>query len=204
MRVVQLPEDRLEEALDALVDAFVNPPNNLTEYIFARPDGDCAPGLRALFRHFLDTSILLGWPLAGVELDGELVGVLIGSGIGKPEWPAALHESRERMIAAMTPTEFRRCEEYVQGVKPYYPTEPHYGVIVLGVRPAFQGQGIAQALLAWVAAVSADDPRSTGVYLDTPEPFLEAFYRRRGYQTLTKVEVAPGVPLWCMFQPKLG
>ena len=73
--------------------------------------------------------------------------------------------------------------------------EPHWYTMVVGVDPAFQGQGLGRALLQPVM----DKAKSEGlpVYLETAQPKNVSFYKKLGFQVLRELkEPTSGLDLW--------
>jgi GNAT superfamily N-acetyltransferase len=77
------------------------------------------------------------------------------------------------------------------------PSEPHWYLSHLAVRPDHQGRGLGRALLEW--GLEQADRDGVGTYLETTNPDNLAFYRAAGYAQvgLVRVERAPTVwTLW--------
>ncbi len=73
--------------------------------------------------------------------------------------------------------------------------EPHWYTMVLGVDPAFQGQGLGRALLQPVI----DKAKTEGVslYLETAQPSNVSFYKKIGFDVLRELkEPNSGLDLW--------
>lgn len=72
---------------------------------------------------------------------------------------------------------------------------PHWYTMVLGVDPAFQGQGYGKALLAPVLEKAKGD--GVPVYLETAQPANVSFYEKIGFSLLRELqEPASGLSLW--------
>lgn len=78
------------------------------------------------------------------------------------------------------------------------PTEPHYYLEYLGVRPGYQGRGYGSAIMNHLVAKA--DEISTGCYLENADPRNVAFYQRSGFQVIEEKDVG-GVHTWFMFRP---
>jgi GNAT superfamily N-acetyltransferase len=73
--------------------------------------------------------------------------------------------------------------------------EPHWYTMVVGVDPAFQGQGLGRALLEPVM----EKARTEGVpvYLETAQPKNVSFYKKIGFNVLRELnEPTSGLDLW--------
>lgn len=76
-----------------------------------------------------------------------------------------------------------------------HPTDSHWYVATLGVRPDAQRQGLGRALLARVA--DAADHAGEPIYLETDREENVGFYERAGFKICAKSRVFD-VPLWHM------
>ncbi len=74
-------------------------------------------------------------------------------------------------------------------------TDPHWYVMVLGVAPAFQGQGYGRALLQ--PMLDRAELEGVPCYLETTQPKNVSFYRRLGFDVLVEdVEPESGLRVW--------
>jgi ribosomal protein S18 acetylase RimI-like enzyme len=79
------------------------------------------------------------------------------------------------------------------------PTTPHYYLGTIGVLAAARGTGTGSALLRAFCALSAADPLSHGVYLETANPANLDFYGRHGFEVRGSGSL-DGITLWCLFR----
>lgn len=76
-------------------------------------------------------------------------------------------------------------------------TEPHWYLALLGVAPAFQGQGVGATLLQPV--LSAADRDGIPCYLETSTEGGVRFYQRQGFEVLRVESTTPTAPpFWTM------
>ena len=74
-----------------------------------------------------------------------------------------------------------------------HPTEPHWYLVVLGVRPSHQGHGHGSRLVA--AGLHHADRDGTACYLETSDPTNVAFYQRFGFTVVDHaLSLVPGGP----------
>ena len=85
--------------------------------------------------------------------------------------------------------------EVTVGLPDHRPREDHWYLAVLGVDPAWQGQGWGGRLLDAVFDVVERDPRPLCLECDRPESVR--FYEARGFRVRAEGEVH-GVPCWCL------
>ena len=83
----------------------------------------------------------------------------------------------------------------------FHPDGSHWYLAVLGVRPDHHGRGHGSALLRDLDHHVASDPAP--IYLETDRPESARFYRARGFETRTQVELE-GVTCHCLVKPSLA
>jgi GNAT superfamily N-acetyltransferase len=93
-----------------------------------------------------------------------------------------------------------RFETYDAIAARHCPSAPHYYLGVIGVHPSLQGNGAGKTLLDAFCRLSADDPASGGVYLETASAGNLNFYTRNGFVLRCQGDL-DGRPLWCAFLP---
>ena len=185
----------VEGALPALEAAFAADP--LMGYFFAEnPSGiRTAEFFSMLFR----ARIALGMPALVLCHDAAIAGVAMGYDTSRPVWPASERQEWQSFEADV-PGFARRMAVYEALADAHAPGEPHFYLGVLGVAPTFQGQGAGRRLIEAFCALSAQDERSRGVYLETGSPQSLAFYERCGFDILGEDDLGT-CRLWCVYRP---
>ena len=113
-----------------------------------------------------------GWPLPPPSFSEQLMGILHQGIRVTHRWGRVYDELAER-----------------------HPLEPHWYLSTLGIRPEFQGRGLASGLLdCWLREV---DGSEFGAYLETDHPESLSFYLKRGFRICEECHVF-GVPIWRM------
>ena len=74
----------------------------------------------------------------------------------------------------------------------------HWYLFLLGVDPAFHGQGVGSQLLA--QGVARAKAQGLPVYLETQTEANVAFYTRRGFTVQEQRVIAPGLTTWALTQ----
>lgn len=78
--------------------------------------------------------------------------------------------------------------------------ERHWYLMVLGVDPPRQGQGVGGALIAPIVARA--DAEGLGCYLETMKPRNVTFYQKHGFEVVVEEDAPKGGPhLWTMKRP---
>lgn len=198
-QVVHLMESRLDEAAAALSAAFMDDP--LQSYTFPDPDERrrLSP---AHFAALLRYGLLAGEVLTSAEPGG---GAAVWLPPGVAHTDAMLEASGlSRLGALIGEGAARRFGHVIDFVEPLHHKampEPHWYVMVVGVAPAFQGQGLGRALLQ----ANLDRAAADGVpcYLETTQPKNVTFYQRLGFRVLGEVvEPDSGLTIWTFRRDK--
>lgn len=191
--VVPLPAARLDEAADALAAAFMNDP--LQSYTF--PDADerrrlSPPHFAALLRYGLTA----GHVLAPATPGGGASVWIPPDAAPTDEMFAESGLSRlGELLGADAAGRFGRVIDFVEPFHKAAMPEPHWYVMVVGVAPAFQGQGLGHALLQ--PMLDRADAAGEPCYLETTQPKNVTFYQRLGFRVLREdVEPASGLRIW--------
>jgi GNAT superfamily N-acetyltransferase len=81
--------------------------------------------------------------------------------------------------------------------------EPHWYLMLLGVDPPRQGQGVGGALIQPILARA--DAGKLPCYLETQKTINVPFYQRHGFEVLVEDDIAGGGPhYWTMKRPPAG
>jgi len=78
------------------------------------------------------------------------------------------------------------------------PSEPHWYLSHLAVRPDRQGRGLGWALLEW--GLERADREGVGTYLETTNPDNLAFYRAAGHAQVGLVRVGGAPKVWTLWR----
>lgn len=181
-------------ALDCLVQSFADDP--ITGFLL-----QAGPGYPERLRHFFSllmrARIALGMPVRVADGDAGIAGAAMGYATVRPAWPSELAAEWDRFEAQVSGLG-ERMAVYDGIADPLKPTTPHYYLGVIGTAPQTQGAGVGTQLLQSFCSVSAADPASSGVYLETANPANVRFYERAGFVEVGRGRMG-GATLWCMF-----
>ena len=194
--IVPLAQERIEQAGEALTQAFFDDP--LCVYTF--PD----PRERAeKFVHFFTDSVRESFALQGVY---STAGRVEGVAVWMPPGSGAL-STEQAQAGGIDPLQTLFGEEAYQrftGVfshlgplhEQLVPGE-HWYLALLGVVPARQGQGVGSALLT--AVLQQADRAGLPCYLETFQPEAVRLYERHGFEgVVVDTEPRSQLPFWAM------
>lgn len=191
--VAPLPEGEAPAAVRLLADAFADNPLNravIRSPRRRRRERSNAWGLRVQ----LPLAARHGQVLAGLE-GAALAGVLVAGAPWAHPFPAPSPLLRVVSAFGQGLGAAARWGEAFEALLARRPTDAHWYLSLLGVRPDRRGRGIGTALLAaWLARV---DAASGAAWLETDEPRTLALYRRAGFEVRGALELF-SVPIWLL------
>ena len=187
-----------DAAIAVLVSAFAGDP--LMAYFFPGDPLARDAAVRRFFSLLLRARLALAMPALVLDDAGSPWGVAMGYDSSRPDWPAAL-QAEWQALERDLPGFAERLAAYDAISTRFAPSAPHAYLGVLGVEPARQGQGGGRALLDAFCARTANDPQSSGVYLETATPANLAFYGRAGFRVSGDAPLDDSTHLWCLFRP---
>jgi ribosomal protein S18 acetylase RimI-like enzyme len=184
----------LDHAVACLAAAFAQDP--ITGFLL-ESGPNYADRVTHFFSLLMRARMGLEMPVLIARDAARIRGAAMGYTTARPPWPPAIAEDWDRFkrgVAGMTD----RLALYDEIAERNKPPAPHYYLGVIGADPSMHGLGIGSLLLKSFCALSASDPLSSGVYLETANPSNVRFYEGAGF-----VETGRGVlgaaTLWCMF-----
>jgi GNAT superfamily N-acetyltransferase len=196
VRIVRAAAADVDDAARCFVQAFARDP--LISHFFADSAAGRDTSAERFFGLLLRARIALGMP-ALLAHDGErVVGGAMGYDTRRADWPEALQREWDD-LEAQAPAIVERFEAYEAIAAMSEPPAAHYYLGVLGVAPVARGTGTGSALLRAFCALSAQDPASSGVYLETANPDNLGFYGRHGFVERGSGRLGGGT-LWCLFR----
>lgn len=177
--------------------AFASDP--LMDHFFGDHPQGRAHAVEAFFHLLLRARIATAMP-ALLARDGDcLLGGAMGYATARTDWPVPLQREWDALESS-APDIGARFAAYDTLSAAGLPPTPHYYLGVIGVAPEAKRTGVGTALLEAFCQLSADDPLSSGVYLETANPDNLAFYARHGFELRASGALGPGT-LWCLFHP---
>ncbi|MBI3350782.1 MAG: GNAT family N-acetyltransferase [Burkholderiales bacterium] len=194
MQITAAAPSDIEHAVGCLVAAFAEDP--ITGFLL-----ETAPNYRRRLTRFfsllMDARIALDMPVLLARDTTGIRGAAMGYTTAPPPWPAGCADDWDRFEKAI-PGLTDRMAQYDEIAQKSKPPVPHYYLGVIGVDPASHGLGMGAQLLKAFCELSAADPLSGGVYLETANPSNVRFYGRAGFAETGRGRLGSAT-LWCMF-----
>lgn len=195
--IVRLSGDRVDEAGAVLAAAFQDDP--FVAYLL--PDPERRRGRAG--RWFMTTGVRYALRYGEVyATGGDVAGAAVWLAPGGTEMTVP-RMARAGMLAAplrIGPGAFVRLMRFAgfeETLQHRHAPGPHWYLIVLGVDPAHQGEGIGGRLIAPVLAKA--DAAGRPCYLETMSEANLAFYRRHGFEVVGEGAAPAGGPyVWAM------
>lgn len=197
--VVELPEERAEEAVDVLADSFVDYP--VMRHIIHDAGDSYGGRLYKLMRFFVAARYCRDEPVLAVSENESVVGVAILTPPVQREAPGTLAEHREALWQDLGKPARQRYEELGNVWQRFFVPDPHYHLNMIGVLRSHGGRGVGRLLLDAVHDLSLADTGSSGVTLNTEDENNVPLYEHFGYEVTGHQKVTPELETWCMFRP---
>lgn len=160
---------------------------------FIPDDGRRAEILPAFFSAMCEA--YLPWGEIHRSSDGRAAALWEPPGARMPEAQAAvLAERLPEVLGEYGST----MNEVGPLLAPWHPSEPHYFLHFLAVRPEAQGRGYGSALLRPV--LDRCDAEGIPAYLDATSEENKRLYERHEFVVQHKVTLRDSPPLWCMLR----
>ncbi|MCW9094346.1 MAG: GNAT family N-acetyltransferase, partial [Ignavibacteriaceae bacterium] len=165
MEVVNLYKANAAEITDVLCEAFYDYP--VMKYVLGEKD-DYDNRLHNLVGFFVANRALRKEPMFGIyNSEKKLVAAAI---VTLPEvipQPEELIKIRENLWTKLGSDEQKRYEAYGKAASGLLPKDPHHHLNMIGVRPAYKGQGFARKLNTAVEQLMFSHQTSSGLSLNT-------------------------------------
>ena len=196
MKIAAASRSDIDAAVDCLATAFAHDP--ITGFLL-----QTSPGYRERVKQFFSllmrARIELEMPVFVARGAHGIGGATMGYSTVRSDWPTDLTEEWVRFENSI-PGVTDRMALYDELANKFKPSAPHFYLGVIGTEPTLQGSGIGTQLLKSFCEVSASDPLSSGVYLETAQESNLRFYERAGFAETGRGKLGDAT-LWCMYLP---
>lgn len=186
-KIVRLDASASAESRSILFHAYRDEPT--FKYLFDAKRTGYYQRVRATLRELVDLHFAHNQDVIGLSVSNSLVGVAL---VGSPSVRLDLAEQinwRIRMMLTAGLSSTRRYIDYHQQVKSTLPGEEHHSLPLMGIKASHQRQGYGRILLEAVEKLCRENPRSSGIGLDTGNTRNINFYESLGYKTVGEVQL---------------
>jgi len=194
MKITAASSSDIDEAVACLARAFAQDP--ITGFLLQTSQG-YRERVTQFFSLLMRARIELKMPVFVARGAHGIDGASMGYSTLRPKWPIGLTEEWVRFEKAI-PGLTDRMAIYDEVATKFKPLAPHYYLGVIGTDPTLRGSGIGTHLLKSFCAVSASDPLSSGVYLETAQAANLGFYEHAGFAVTGRGSLGDAT-LWCMY-----
>ncbi|MFD2231754.1 GNAT family N-acetyltransferase [Alkalimarinus sediminis] len=186
-KIVRLDPAATNEAKAILYHAYRDEPT--FKYLFDASRAGYDQRVRATIRELIDLHFAHNQDVIGLSADNRLVGIAL---VGSPTVRLNLAEQfnwRIRMMLTAGLSSTRRYIEYHMQVKAILPGDEHHELPLMGIDASHQNQGYGRLLLNAVEKLCSENPRSSGIGLDTGNARYIEFYESLGYQKVGEINL---------------
>lgn len=162
---------------------------------------------RAAVDHVLGYVIALSMSSGHVNItrdpQGRIDGVAawLAPGYAPLPWyrgaPGLMHAVRGALRAGANGA--KGLARFTKAIDRHHPSEPHWYLFTIGVRPDRQGHHQGTALLRHQLAIA--DMENLPAYLDTQKEANVGFYRRFGFDDYVPASPVEGMTCWYLYRP---
>lgn len=121
-------------------------------------------------------------------------------------FPDGVHSDMEAMGLLMAevldPAFLEAAAPFFEQMEEHHPKTPHWYLPMIGVDPAYQGEGVGSALLA--KALERVDADGLPAYLESSNPANVPLYRRHGFEVVAEIQTADSPVMYPMARPARG
>lgn len=191
-----LEESDIASMASIVAEAFVDYPVMIRA--FAHSGGDRADWIRRMVSDSARARLQSGIPIWLAERDGTIAG---GAFLVYPDRPLSKDVSDwwERFIADAGSATGEFFERFVSAAEAVELPQPNLYLTMIGVKPAYQGQGVGRAIIDHIALEAAQLAGCKGIALDTEIESNVGLYERIGFRVIGQTSVDE-LPIWVMFR----
>lgn len=185
--IVRLDEAATNEARSILYHAYRDEPT--FHYLFDHRRSGYDQRVRATVRELVDLYFEMDQDAIGVMVGNTLVAVAF---IGDPDLRMNLANQfswRIRMVLTTGFASTRRYMDYHEKIRSMLPQPQAHQLPLMGVNPKYQNLGYGRLLLKAVETLCAENPRGSGLVLDTGNSRYLPFYESEGFRSLGRIRL---------------
>ncbi len=186
-RVVRLESGALAEAKAILYRSYKNEPT--FKYLFEAKRPGYEQRVRATIRELISLHFATAQDVIGLALDNHLIAVaLVGSPDVRLNLAKQLNWRLRMMLTAGMDCTWRYINYHKQ-IHKCLPEDQHHELPLFGVDSNYRNMGYGRQLMNALENICRENPRSTGIALDTGNTRYLSFYKELGYEVVGTVEL---------------
>ncbi|MFT6029307.1 MAG: GNAT superfamily N-acetyltransferase [Oleiphilaceae bacterium] len=186
-RVVRLEAGAFSEAKAILYRSYKNEPT--FKYLFDSTRSGYDQRVRATIRELIGLHFSNQQDVIGLALDSHLIAVaLVGNSTVRLNLSSKLNW-RMRMILTAGFDCTTRYVDYHKQIHQCLPEGSFHELPLLGVDSKYRNLGYGKQLMSAIENICKENPRSSGIALDTGNSRYLDFFKRIGYETVGNVKL---------------
>ncbi len=186
-RVVRLEAGAFTEAKAILYRAYKHEPT--FKYLFDADRPGYDQRVRATIRELINLHFTNHQDVIGLALDSHLIAVaLVGSSKVRLSLSSQINWRMRMWLTAGFDCTSRYIDYHTQ-IQKCIPTEEHHELPLLGVDSKYRNMGYGKQLMQAIEKICSENPRSSGIALDTGNSRYLGFFNKIGYETVGTVKL---------------
>ncbi len=186
------------QVVDVLSAAFYDYP--AMRFFMSEEQADYGRKLRLLVDFFCEARLSMDWSPLVVRVDERPVAAALVNPPVATVFTSELRQALEELKVAVGSAVMDNMLAYEKTCERMEPEAPHHYLGMIGVLPDHQGQGYGRLLIDYIHQAADNDPKSTGICLNTESAQNVPLYQHLGYQIIGEADVGP-LHTWSMFRP---
>lgn len=186
-RVVRLEAGALPEAKAILFRAYKHEPT--FKYLFDSERRGYEQRVRATIRELINLHFSSQQDVIGLALDSHLIAVAL---VGSPNVRLSLSSQLNWRMRMWLTAGFDCTSRYINYHKQIHdclPSGQHHELPLMGVDSKYRNLGYGRQLMSAIERICKENPRSSGIALDTGNSRYLEFFKNLGYETVGNIQL---------------
>ncbi len=182
----------------AVARAFVGYP--VMQHAFCDSPGSQEEWIFEMIKRSAEARQRAGMKIPYAEIDGR---VAAGANLSLPETEPRPEKPDwfSEFLATAGPSASQFFPRFIEMVDTIELPKPSAYLIMIGVDPAFQGQGVGRRLIDYCFDLANENPENQGMGLDTEDEKNVEIYRRCGFEVVKEMRL-DDMPIYALWRPR--
>lgn len=192
------PGDPVEPYARAVARAFVGYP--VMQRAFCDSPGNQEDWIFEMIKRSAEARRRVGTKIPYARIDGRVAAganLYLPESETRPEQPDWFSE----FLATAGPSASQFFPRFIQMVETIELPQPSAYLIMIGVDPDFQGQGVGRKLIDYCFDLANENPDNKGMGLDTEDEKNVEIYRRCGFEVVKEMRL-DDMPIYAMWRAR--